>query len=219
MLNHITQVMKHYKDGGTVVAWDVVNEAWENDGTKFWDTPFSSKLGMGFVDDAFTAARAADSKAKLYYNDYRADGMNAKANAIYTMVKGMVERGVPIDGVGIQVHTGTPNAPSTPADILLNMQRITALGLDVVISEMDVHVCDGLTTEQQKQYYHDVIAACVKVPRCTAITFWGASDKYSWVKDFNETNCAGKNPSACLWDDNWMKKPAYYGVMDALTGK
>jgi len=219
MVNHITQVMNHYKAGGTVVAWDVVNEAWENDGTKFWDTPFSSKLGMGFVDDAFKAARAADANAKLYYNDYRADGMNAKANAIYNMVKGMVERGVPIDGVGLQVHTGTPNAPSTPDDILQNMQRIAALGLEIVISEMDVHVCDGLTAQQQKQYYHDVVAACVKVPKCTAITFWGASDKYSWVKDFNETNCAGKNPSACLWDDNWMKKSAYDGVMDALVGK
>ena len=111
-----------------------------------------------------------------------------------------------------------PNAPSTPDDILQNMQRIAALGLEIVISEMDVHVCDGLTAQQQKQYYHDVVAACVKVPKCTAITFWGASDKYSWVKDFNETNCAGKNPSACLWDDNWMKKPAYDGVMNALIG-
>lgn len=219
MVNHITQVMNHYKSGGTVIAWDVVNEAWENDGTKFWDTPFSSKLGTTFVDDAFKAARAADANAKLYYNDYRADGMNAKANAIYGMVKSMVERGVPIDGVGLQVHTGTPNAPSTPDEILQNMQRLAALGLEIVISEMDVHVCDGLTTEQQKQYYHDVVAACVKVPKCTAITFWGASDKYSWVKDFNETNCAGKDPSACLWDANWVKKPAYDGVMAALIGK
>jgi len=219
MVNHITQVMGHYKGNSTVVAWDVVNEAWENDGSKLRDSPFSSKLGTGFIDEAFKAARAADSSVKLYYNDFRADGMNAKANSIYAMVKSMVERGIPIDGVGLQMHTGTPNPPSTPADVLQNLQRITALGLEVVISEMDSHVCDGLTSADQKQYYHDIVAACVAVPMCTAITFWGASDKYSWLNSFNETNCAGKDPSGCLWDANWMKKPAYNGVLDALQGK
>jgi GH35 family endo-1,4-beta-xylanase len=117
------------------------------------------------------------------------------------------------------MHTGTPNPPSSADDVLKNMQRITALGLEVLISEMDAHVCDGLTPEQQKQYYHDIVAACVQTPKCTAITFWGTSDKYSWLNSFNETNCAGKDPSGCLWDGNWMKKPAYSGVMDALTGK
>jgi endo-1,4-beta-xylanase len=84
---------------------------------------------------------------------------------------------------------------------------------------MDAHVCDGLTSQQQQQWYHDVVAACVAQPRCTAITFWGTTDKYSWLNSFDLTNCGGKDPSGCLWDANYKKKPAYTGVMDALTGR
>jgi endo-1,4-beta-xylanase len=218
MNNHITNVINHYKDGGVVVAWDVVNEAWENDGSKLRNSPFSAKLGMDFIDEAFKTARAADSKAKLYYNDFRADGMNAKAQSIYDMVKGMVERGVPIDGVGLQMHEGTPNPYPPVSEIAQNMQRLVDLGLEVTISEMDAHTCDGMTLDEQKTWYHDVIAVCIAQPKCTAITFWGTTDKYSWIKDFDETNCAGKDPQGCLWDNNFAKKPAYDGVMQALMG-
>jgi endo-1,4-beta-xylanase len=219
MVNHITTIMNHYKSGGTVVAWDVVNEAWENDGSKLRDSPFSLRIGAGFIDEAFIAAHAADPNAKLYYNDFRADGLNAKADAIYNMVKGMVERGIPINGVGLQMHEGTPNPYPTVAEIAQNMQRIADLGLEVFISEMDAHVCDGMTAQQQATWYHDVVAACVAQPKCTAITFWGTSDRFSWLNTFNETNCGGMNPSGCLWDSNWMKKLAYTGVLNALTGR
>lgn len=219
MNNHITSVMNHYKAGGTVTAWDVVNEAWENDGSKLRNSPFAAKLGASFIDEAFITARAVDPSAKLYYNDFRADGMNAKAESIYQMVKGMVERGVPIDGVGLQMHEGTPNPYPTAAEIAQNMQRIADLGLEVLISEMDAHLCDGMTLEQQKTWYHDVVAACIAQPKCTAISFWGTTDKYSWLNTWDETNCGSKAPQGLMWDSNWMKKPAYSGAFDALLGK
>jgi len=211
--------MKHYKSDSTVVAWDVVNEAWENDGSKLRNSPFFAKLGAGFIDEAFVTARAANLNVKLYYNDFRANGMNVESESIYQMVKGMVQRGTPIDGVGLQLHEGTPNPFPPVAEIAQNMQRNADLGLEVLVSEIDAHVCDGMTLEQQKTWYNDVIAACIAQPKCTAITFWGASDKYSWLSSFDETNCDGKSPRGCLWDSNWMKKPAYSGVMDALLGK
>src|SRR6478609_6901947 len=148
MNKHITSVMNHYKSDSTVVAWDVVNEAWENDGSKLRNSPFFAKLGAGFIDEAFVTARAADPKVKLYYNDFRADGMNAKSESIYQMVKAMVARGTPIDGVGLQLHEGTPKPFPTVAEIAQNMQRIADLGLEVLVSEIDAHVCDGMTLEQ-----------------------------------------------------------------------
>ena len=84
----------------------------------------------GYIDDAFIAANAADPFARLYYNDYGAEGMGAKSNAVYDLVKGMLARGVPIHGVGLQMHTGATDLPAT-ADIAANMQRLAALGLDV----------------------------------------------------------------------------------------
>ncbi len=216
MIRHIEGVMGHYKGNDTVIAWDVVNEAINNEGTGYWDSPFT-KIGQSYVDEAFIAAREVDPNVKLYYNDYRADGMNAKSDAIYEMVRSMVERGIPIDGVGVQMHTGTPNVQFPLDEIQENMQRIADLGLEVVISEMDQHVCDGVTPEQQAQYYHDVVSFCMDLPECTAITFWGF-DQYSWLNTWNETNCNGSDPSGTLWDKNWMKKPAYYGVLDALQG-
>ena len=108
MINHITQVALHYR--GKVVAWDVVNEAVADGGQALRATPFAQWIGARYIDDAFIAARAADPDARLYYNDYGAEGRNAKSDSIYNMVQGMLARGVPIDGVGLQMHTGPADA-------------------------------------------------------------------------------------------------------------
>jgi endo-1,4-beta-xylanase len=98
MLTHINTVVGQFK--GRIFAWDVVNEAWQN-GTALRPSVFMQQLGASFIDEAFVAARAADPDAKLYYNDFGAEGTGGKSNAIYNMVRGMVERGIPIDGVGL----------------------------------------------------------------------------------------------------------------------
>ena len=94
----------HYR--GQVIAWDVVNEAVDDDGLSLRDSIFYQYLGAGYLDDAFNAARAADPGALLLYNDYGAEGAGAKSDYVYSMVKGMLARGVPINGVGLQMHTG-----------------------------------------------------------------------------------------------------------------
>lgn len=224
MLDHIAAVVGEYR--GEIEAWDVVNEVWQNEETWVGGQPalrdyvFTRLLGDSFIDDAYYAARDADPDAKLYYNDYRAEGLNAKSDAIYGMVRGMVERGVPLDGVGLQMHQGAPNGVIPLAEIVANMQRIADLGLEVVVSEMDIHRCAGQTPEEQRQEYHDIVAACVAQPACRAITFWGVGDAYSWLRDEDDTGCAaGEDPAGLLWDVAWNKKPAYYGVLDALTGR
>jgi endo-1,4-beta-xylanase len=177
-------------------------------------------LGASYIDDAFKAARAADSTAKLFYNDYATDGLSAKANSVYTMVKDLKQRGIPIDGVGLQMHWRSVGSTLTAAEVIENMQRLIDLGLEVVISEMDVQLCKGGTLSDQQTRFYDIVKACMTLPKCTAVTFWGITDKYSWLNSRTDLGCtASETPRPLLWDDNYGKKLAYTGVMDALLGR
>jgi endo-1,4-beta-xylanase len=218
MTNHVTNVMKHYR--GKVSAWDVVNEAWDpSDPTMLRDSVFTRVLGKSYIDDAFTAARAADPDAKLYYNDYGTDGLSTKANSVYDMVKDLKSRGIPIDGVGLQMHWRSVGSTLTAGEVAQNIQRLGALGLEVVISEMDVQLCKGGTLDDQKAKFHDIVAACLSQPNCTAVTFWGITDKYSWLNSQDLGCSASEKPRPLLWDDGYAKKSAYDGVMDAFLGR
>jgi len=213
MNNHITQVMTHFK--GKVVAWDVVNEALSDDGVTLRPSVFLDQLGPGYIDEAFATARAVDPDARLYYNDYGTDGTSAKANAAYDMYVGMQARGVPLDGVGLQMHTGAPNMGPVLATMVENMQRLAALGLEIVISEMDVSVCDSDLATQATRY-HDVVAACLAQPACKAITVWGVTDKYSWLN--RRGDLCGTATQPLLFDADYAPKPAHMGFLNALLG-
>lgn len=201
MNNHITQVMQHYK--GKIYAWDVVNEAFQ-DGTSGArrSSPFQDKLGNGFIEEAFRTARTADPDAKLCYNDYNTDGVNAKSNAVYAMVKDFKARGVPIDCVGFQSHFNS--ASPVPSDYQANLQRFADLGVDVQITELDI---EGSGTAQAGNYAN-VVKACLAVTRCTGITVWGITDKYSWRS----------SGTPLLFDSNYAAKPAYTSVLTTLGG-
>ncbi|MFD7766898.1 endo-1,4-beta-xylanase [Streptomyces sp. NPDC059787] len=201
MNNHITQVMTHYK--GEIHSWDVVNEAFQDGGSGARrSSPFQDKLGNGFIEEAFRTARATDPAAKLCYNDYNTDGVNAKSNAVYDMVKDFKSRGVPIDCVGFQSHFN-PNSP-VPSDYRANLQRFADLGVDVQITELDI---EG-SGQAQATNYGNVVRACLAVTRCTGITVWGIPDKYSWRS----------SGTPLLFDDNYNKKPAYDAALSALGG-
>jgi endo-1,4-beta-xylanase len=199
MNNHINGVMGHWK--GQILAWDVVNEAFEENGTRR-QSVFQQKLGNGYIEEAFRTARAADPAAKLCYNDYNTDTIGAKSNAVLAMVQDFKSRGVPIDCVGFQSHF---NAQSpVPSNYQQNLQRFAALGVDVQITELDI---EGSGTAQANNYAN-VVRACMGVSRCTGITVWGIPDKYSWR--------ASGTP--LLFNDNYGKKPAYTSVLDVLNG-
>jgi endo-1,4-beta-xylanase len=125
----------------------------------------------------------------------------------------MKMRGIPIDGVGMQMHVGASNNAPSAAQLATNMRRYAALGLKIVISELDVQICASTQAAQQTRY-HDLIAACMAEPACTAVTVWGITDKFSWL---NGQACA--SAMGLLFDANYAKKPAYTGVLDALNGR
>lgn len=208
---HIRATASHYR--GRVHAWDVVNEAVADSGAGLRDTVYRQKLGDSYIADAFRLAREVDPQALLFYNDYGGEGLNAKSNRIYELLVDLRTKGVPIDGVGLQMHI-TANSRPSDASIAANMGRLAALGLIVHISEMDVRinaVGGGQQTrlEVQRTTYRDVVRVCMLEPRCEAITFWGFTDAYTWI--------SGDSP--LLFDVLYQPKPAYYGVLDALRGR
>ncbi|MDT0267490.1 endo-1,4-beta-xylanase [Streptomyces sp. DSM 44915] len=198
MLDHIRGVAGHY--AGQISSWDVVNEAFEWDGSRR-QSNLQQQLGDGWIEEAFRAAEAADPQAKLCYNDFGTDAVNAKSDGIYAMVQDFLNRGVPIDCVGFQTHL------SSNADLSsyqANLQRFADLGVDVEITELDV----GGSGSAQANVYRGVTQACVAVSRCTGITVWGITDRYSWRSD----------ETPLLFDGNYQKKEAYQAVLDVLNG-
>jgi endo-1,4-beta-xylanase len=220
---HITTVMKHY--AGQVFAWDVVNEAFNASGgfekSIWYDSPGVGLNGKGtaFLEQAFRWARAADPKALLFYNDYSAEGLNAKSDAIYAMVKDFKSRGVPIDGIGLQAHVfdlSTKEISSMNA----NITRLTALGVQVHITEMDVGLAVDATGRlaneadlvKQAEIYRSVAATCVQQSRCTALQIWGFTDQYSWIPGFTK----GAKGMALPFDQSYAPKPAYNALREVL---
>jgi endo-1,4-beta-xylanase len=208
---HIRTVTGYYR--GRVDAWDVVNEAVADDGSGLRDTIYRQRLGDSYIADAFRLAHQADPGARLFYNDYGGEGLNAKANRIYDLLRDLLAAGVPIHGVGLQMHVSANNRPSD-GSIASNMRRLADLGLTVHISEMDVRVnsVPGTTQtrlEAQKTAYHDIVRVCVQEPRCEAVTFWGFTDAHTWL--------SGDTP--LLYDAAYNPKPAFVGVLDALRGR
>ncbi|MFD6566086.1 endo-1,4-beta-xylanase [Micromonospora profundi] len=195
-INHVTQVATHFR--GKIYAWDVVNEAFADGGSGGRRDSNLQRTGNDWIEAAFRAARAADPGAKLCYNDYNTDGINAKSTGIYSMVRDFKSRGVPIDCVGFQSHLGTTLA----SDYQANLQRFADLGVEVQITELDV-----MTGSNQANIFGAVTRACLAVTRCTGITVWGVRDSDSWRGSDN----------ALLFDRSGNKKAAYDAILNALN--
>ena len=221
--DHILRVAGHFR--GKVFAWDVVNEAFDEKGklrsTIWYDTP-----GIGFADEstkyieqAFAWAHEADPEALLFYNDAEGEAVNAKSDAIYAMVKDFRSCGVPIDGVGLQMHIFDQKPDLV--GIEANIARFTALGVQVHITEMDVALptnTEGTSSdlrdlEKQAEIYGEIARICIAHPGCTALQTWGFTDKYSWIRSTTK----GAKGAALLFDRDYRPKPAYSALQSALS--
>ncbi len=219
---HITTVMKHY--AGQVFAWDVVNEALDENGHPK-DSPWFNQPGVGlsdkgtgYVEQAFRWAHEADSHALLFYNENGGEGMNRKSDAIYAMVKDFKRRGVPIDGVGLQMHIS--NLDLDTAAIAANIARLTTLGLQVHITELDVSLpvdSGGIARNddlvRQAEVYRGIVRACLQSLGCTAIQTWGFTDKYSWIGSHSH----GTQGAALPFDRAYKPKAAYNAMFEGIT--
>ncbi len=232
---HITTVVKHY--AGQVFAWDVVNEALDENGhikdSLWYNQPGIGLSGKGsaYIEQAFRWAHEADPHALLFYNEAEGEGFNHKSDAIYAMVKDFRHRGVPIDGVGLQMHIAMhdrsqPDQSQPELDtaaIAANIARLVALGVQVHITELDVSLpvdpVSGLARKddllRQAEIYRGIVRACLQNPGCTAIQTWGFTDKYSWIGSHSR----GSRGAALLFDRAYKPKPAYDAMLEEILAR
>lgn len=211
---HILAVVGRYK--GKIPQWDVVNEAISNNpDSTYRDTFLFRRMGIEFIDSCFRWARQADSGVQLYYNEYWNEGLGLKSDKTYALVKGLKERGVPIDGVGLQCHFRHDSLPAF-ADMDANIKRLGALGLKVAFTEVDYRVPVPATAgalQKQKEDYAGTLAVCLANPNCRTFMIWGVTDAYSWVpKSYPGWG------NALILDSAYAEKPAYAGLWVALGG-
>ena len=221
LADHIANVVGHFK--GKVYAWDVVNEPFNDDGT-MRSTLWYDKPGIGFagkgtktIEQALLWAHAADPDAKLFVNEYGAETLSRKSDAMYAMARDFVKRGVPLTGVGFQLHVGTGfDEPDKLRSLGQNMKRFAALGLEVQFTEVDVQLHDGSASSLAAQAgtYGDLLNECVRQPACTLFQTWGFTDKHSWIP--------ATYPGlgwALPFDKNYNKKPAFTAMLKKLKGR
>ncbi|KAF4308031.1 hypothetical protein GTA08_BOTSDO03540 [Botryosphaeria dothidea] len=211
--DHIKNVASYYDK--ECYAWDVVNEAFEDNGTYRSDIWYDT-IGPDYIPLAFKFARKY-TKAKLYYNDYNIETINNKSTAVRSLITSfqVAHPPVPIDGVGLQSHFIAGSSPSY-ADQVANMQAFAALGVDVAITELDVRIelpNDAAKTAQQAVDYADSVRACVDVDACVGVTVWDFYDPLSWVP----STFPGEGDATLFWA-NYTRKPAWYSILDVLEG-
>jgi endo-1,4-beta-xylanase len=216
MYAHIDALMGHFTP--KLPYWDVVNEAIEADAYTgvftYRNTFWHERIGDDFIELAFAHARAADPAAKLFYNDYNVEQMDAKSNRVFELVSALKAKGI-LDGVGLQSHYFAPGGIPDMAQIKANIERYNQIGVEVHITESDFRIEQPFSDENkaaQTKFYSDLLQVCIDAPNCTHFTVWGVSDVDSWVP--------GTFPNmgyAHLWDANLMPKASYQGMASVFA--
>jgi endo-1,4-beta-xylanase len=219
---HIQTVVGRYR--GRIHAWNVVNEVFAIDGrldtgeNELW----MRGIGPEYIDMAFRWAHEADPQAVLLINEYDAEGLHPKSDGLYEFVKGMLARGVPISGVGMQAHFGArqtfPLTRFDHATVPANMKRLADLGLEVWITEMDLPIAKPVTPEKlaaQAQTYRQWLEWCLAAPNCKAFIVWGVYDGDSAAQDLRFPTYA----APLLFDEAFRPKPAYEALAEVLRGR
>jgi endo-1,4-beta-xylanase len=206
MTNHFETLMTRY--AGKVDRWDVVTEALSiAGGTGLDQNYFYRVLGPDYIADAFEIAHAADPNAKLFLNESLVEAIPTKRQELYDLVSGLVKSGVPIDGVGLEMHIFGRPQRGVIADMVTAYR---ALGLEVAITEMDVQLRTNVANPLQDQAdtYAQVVNEALHAG-IRDISFWGFTDKYqAW----------GPGAKPLLFDENYKAKPAFLAVWGALHG-
>lgn len=205
---HIRGVAGHY--AGRLRSWDVVNEAvWPKDGRpdRLRDNLFLRALGPSYIEAAFTVAREADPTALLYYNSnpfpYVKKGDRAHFEGVIALLEGLLGRGVPVQGVGLQSHLAAAFEDQFDEAILVWFyERATELGLEIMITELDVSdkwlpTDVALRDRRVAETYRRFLDLTLAFPAVKGVLVWGLSDSFT-----------GHN----RWprDDGWAVRPLPY---------
>ncbi|QDH81062.1 endo-1,4-beta-xylanase [Echinicola soli] len=226
MKSHIQMVMRRYK--GRIDIWDVVNEAFTDDG-QFRRSTWFNVLGEDFIKLAFEAAHKIDPQAELYYNDYNV-WKPKKTDGILSFVSRMREEGVEIHGIGMQCHLGLEYP--TIGQLEEAIQKIVDRGFNISITELDIDVLpnpsgrqgadidanfpyeaqydpyqNGLPNELKEMLanrYRDIFKLFLKYKdHIDRVTFWGVRDQDSWL---NNWPIPGRTAYPLFFDQDYRLK-------------
>ncbi len=219
--NHIRAVVKHF--GDDVYAWDVVNEVIdpaEFDG--FRKSEWFKIAGTDFIKTAFKIARKVAPKAKLFINDYSTTDPK-KRKFLYSLIVDLQKQGVPIDGIGHQMHENIEF--SSKASIIETINMFSELKIENQITELDISIYTDYASKtgfsdfrmiednillKQGYRYRDFFDAFRSLKgKITNVTFWGHSDDHTWLSKPNKVD------SPLLFDRNLKSKYAFWGIVDS----
>ena len=238
--NHINRLVSRYK--GKIDAWDVVNEAFEEDGS-LRASVFYKNMGENYIEEVFRITEKADPDADLIYNDYNLYKPEKRA-AVLKMVNNFKSNGTKINGVGVQAHWDL-KSPSLE-EIEQIILDIHAEGVSVSFTELDISVLpnpwemvgaevtqnfskfegdpkmnpypNGLPDAVQEKLakrYQDIFNLFVKhSDKINRVTFWGVMDKHSWLNDWP---IKGRTNYPLLFDRDYQPKVAYERLLGVNT--
>ncbi len=214
---HIQAVVTHYK--GKLASWDVVNEAFNDDGT-LRNSVWLQHLGTNYIARCFQYARQADPDVLLFYNEYGHEYSTAKLNAVAALMASFKANGIPVDGVGLQMHMNK----NTNINSLSNAINVmAATGLKVHISELDIAMnpennqslaYTPAIAQAQADKYRSVMFAYLAVPVAQryGITTWNVSDADTWI-----TGTYSRPDWPLPFDNTYQKKQAYYSIIRSFS--
>lgn len=243
MREHIYTIVSHFK--GRVDAWDVVNEAFEDDGSPR-QSLFYKILGTDYIPLAFQYAHEADPSIQLFYNDF---SMNkaTKVEGVARFFRPLIQQGLPITAIGMQGHMiledNVDNSVIKQYEHSIN--TIAALGVPTFFSELDLSVLpnpygfsganisdaftyrpemdpykEGLTKEQEakiEQFWVDFYKMLIPHHKdILRVNFWCLNDANSWRNDFP---IKGRTDYATLFDRQNQLKPFVQRLIELVCPK
>ncbi len=206
---HITAEVRHYR--GKVYSWDVVNEAFEEDGS-YRETIWYKTLGPGYIADALRWAHQADPHAKLYLNDYNIEATGPKSDAYYRLAKELKAQGCP--------STASASRPIWPCSTAIPppWRTTSAASPASASTPRSPRSTCGCSCPRPRRSWPSRRPGTGTSPRpawpCAAasgVTIWDYTDKYSWIPAVFPGEGA-----ALPWDEDLRPKPAYQALREAL---
>ena len=217
LTDHIAAFFSRYR--GRMARVDIVNEPLHWLEGRHFGHVWIDVLGPDYLAEVLTVAHDVDPDIELWINETHSEVVPDKHTRFSGIVAALVERDLPLHGIGIQGHQLYPDfipAPATPEQIHLAVSTYADMGLEVAVTEMDVlaHPTDSDRLEVQARIYGELVDAALSVDACREITFWGVSDAHTWVDEH-----FGEDRAPLLFDRAGEPKPAYHAVAAVLAAR
>jgi endo-1,4-beta-xylanase len=201
--DHIQAIVRH--GGDSYYAWEVANEPTQQMHNSCWARILGEEQ---YMVKSFHYAREANPNVLLLLNDtFGQSGIDKeRADHFFAVVKRLKDAGAPIDVVGTEMHWEMDQLKPTYLDEFKDfLASARKAGVKVHVTEMDVKQSSDSpeSAAKQKEIFYNVVHTCLQDSNCIGFMTWGIADRFTEGKPV-------------LFDDNYKKKPAYYGVLQAL---